>query len=266
MSEPPPLVDIHCHLLPGTDDGASDAEETLAMARLAVDDGISTVVATPHQLECFPQNQGPAILDAVERVRELLLQHNVPLTVVPGGEVRIVSELVRHLHSGKLLTLANRGRHVLLELPHDVYFPFDRLIYELSTAGMVAVLAHPERNPGIARQRGAVPALVKAGCLIQITAGSLVGSFGPRVQKFARSLVSGQLAHFVGTDAHGAASRRPLLRRAFDCVSALAGRETAVDLCCRNPASVVAGEDVPASRGRTTKADGGGWFRRRKAG
>ncbi len=266
MSKPPPLVDIHCHLLPGADDGASGWEETLAMAQLAVDDGISTVVATPHQMECFPQNQGPAILDGVDRVREFLRQRGVPLTVVPGGEVRIESDLVRHLRSGKLMTVANRGRHVLLELPHDVYFPFDRLIHELATVGIVGILAHPERNPGIAGQRQVLPALVKAGCLIQVTAGSLIGAFGPHVQKFARSLVTGQLAHFIGTDGHGARSRRPLLRRAFDCVSTLAGWETAVDLCCRNPAAVVAGENVSASRPKTTKADTGGWFRRRKAG
>jgi len=223
-------------------------------------------VATPHQLECFPQNEGPAILAGVTRVREFLQQHNVPLTVVPGGEVRIESDLVRHLRSGRLLTLADRGRHVLLELPHDVYFPFDRLIYELGSAGMVAILAHPERNPGIYRQRQVLPQLVQAGCLIQVTAGSLVGSFGPQVQKFARSLVCQQLARFVGSDAHGANSRRPLLRRAFDCVAALAGEETAIDLCCRNPALVVAGKDVAAAGRQVRKTGTGGWFRKRKAG
>ncbi|HUT10344.1 MAG TPA: CpsB/CapC family capsule biosynthesis tyrosine phosphatase [Thermoguttaceae bacterium] len=244
MPDLPSLVDIHCHLLPGLDDGAADRDVALAMARLAVADGISTVVATPHQSGGHVGNHNRAICTLTADFQEFLREQNVPLRVLPGAEVRIEPELVSKLRSGKLLTLADRRRHVLLELPSEVCFPLDRLLGELDAAGMVGILAHPERNMAILSQRHLLASLVDAGCLVQITSGSLVGTFGPRVQKFAEWLVMRGLVHFVGSDAHGARTRRPLLRRAFECIARLAGPETAADLCCRNPARVAAGETV----------------------
>ncbi len=259
MKEPPPLVDIHCHLLPGIDDGAADWDQTSVMAETAVADGISTIVATPHQLGNFARNHGDAIREHTARVQQFLDRRGITLRVLPGAEVRIEPEMIRKLHSGEVLTLADRRRHVLLELPHEVYLPLDRLIDTLRAAGLVGILSHPERNRGVLARPHVVAPLVDAGCLMQVTAGSLVGTFGPQIEKFAHALIRRRLVHFVATDAHGAKSRRPLLRRSFDCVARLAGYETAVDLCCHNPAAVADGKDV------TTNSDNG-WFRWKKAG
>ncbi len=260
------FCDIHCHLLPGVDDGAVSWEETLAMARLAVADGISTVVVTPHQFGGCAENHGELIRAQTTRLQQFLLQQEVPLRVLPGAEVRIEPDLVRKLQSGQLLTLADRRRHVLLELPSEIYLPLDRLVYQLGAVGMVGILAHPERNLGIVRQPRVLEPLIEAGCLLQVTAGSLIGAFGPEVQELTQRLVRQQLVHFVATDAHGTKSRRPLLRRAFDCVARLAGEATAVDLCCRNPALVAAGKSVTLPRRRPTKEQPAGWFRWSKAG
>jgi len=248
MPDHPSLVDIHCHLLPAVDDGAVDWDASLAMARLAVADGISTVIATPHQSGSRANNHSRAIRSLAADLQGLLREQHVPLRVLPGAEVRVEPDLISNLRNGGLLTLADRRRHVLLELPSEVYFPLDRLLNDLEAAGMVGILAHPERNLGILSQRHLLGPLVDGGCLVQITAGSLTGTFGSRVQKFAEWLVTRGLVHFVGSDAHGATTRRPLLRRAFERVARLAGRETAADLCCRNPALVADGKEVTPRR------------------
>ena len=266
MPPPPPFVDIHCHLLPEMDDGAGSWDETLAMARLAVDDGIATVVATPHQLGRHAHNSGKAILARTAQTQRFLHEQNVPLQVLPGADVRIEPDMIRKLQHGEVLTLADKRRHVLLELPHDVYLPLEGLLSKLRAVGIAGILSHPERNLGILGQPQVLAPLVRAGCLMQVTASALIGAFGPQVEKFARGLLKQGLVHFVSTDAHGAKSRRPLIGRAFDCIARLVGEETAVDLCCRNPARVAAGESVQPLRRPPRTMRLGGWFRWNKAG
>ena len=261
-----PFSDIHCHLLPEIDDGAASWEETLEMARMAVADGISTIVATPHQLGNCAGTSGDAIRRKVVDVQQLLEQHRVPLRVLPGADVRIEPDLVAKLRDGEVLTLADKRRHVLLELPHEVYFPMDGLLSKLSAAGIRGILTHPERNLGILGQPRVLPPLVEAGCLLQVTAGALTGTFGSQIEKFATSLVQKRLVHFVATDAHGCRTRRPLLRRAFDRVTQLIGREAALDLCCRNPISVIKGHDIAPPSPSSGQTGLSSWFRWNKAG
>jgi len=266
MSGPESFVDIHCHLLPELDDGAATWEESLAMAELAVADGISTVVVTPHQLGTYACNDGDMIRDRSKQLQESLHRHGVPLCVLPGADVRIEPDLIRKVRTGHALTLADHRRHVLLELPHELYLPLDRLLGDLQKAGLVGILSHPERNLGILGRPRIVESLVDAGCLMQLTASSLVGTFGPEVRDFSEWLVGRGLVHFVATDAHGARSRRPFIRRAFRRLAELAGPQAALELCCDNPARVVAGEDVAPGRRSFKGRRLPGWLRRRKAG
>ena len=266
VPNPDTFVDIHCHLLPGIDDGAGDWEESLAMARLAVADGISTVVATPHQLGSYEGNRASTIRASCRQLQELLDEHRIPLRVFPGADVRIEPDLIQKIRSGEVLTLGDHGRYVLLELPHELYFPLDRLLGQFEAAELVGILSHPERNQGILGQPRVLHSLVEAGCLLQVTAGSLVGAFGPQVKTFAEWLVSQGLVHFVATDAHGANSRRPLMRRAFQRVAQIAGDRAAATLCCANPARVVADRIVAAGHRPPKGAPGGSRFRWRKVG
>jgi len=245
--------------LPRIDDGARDWDESLAMARLAADDGTTTIIATPHQLGGFAHNQGNAIRQSVGELQQRVATAGVPLTVLPGADVRVEEHLVERLLSGEVLTLGDHGRHVLLELPHELYLPLDSLIERLSRHHIIGILSHPERNEGILRRPEVLEPMVNAGCLLQITAGSLCGSFGPDCQRLAESLVVGGLVHFVATDGHGARSRRPLMRRAYERVSELAGIEAAVELCNRNPACVAAGQPVASGR-RTAQRGRQSWW------
>jgi protein-tyrosine phosphatase len=263
---PPAFVDIHCHLLAGLDDGADDWDESLAMARLAVSEGIRTVIVTPHQLGNYAHNRGETIRVQTARFQEFLDDEGVDLTVLPGADVRIEPDLVSKIRSGDVVTLADQRRYLLLELPHEVYLPLDRLLAELSAAGLAGILSHPERNQGILRQPGVVARLVDAGCLMQITAGSLAGTFGPQVQALTEHLVAQGLVHFVATDAHGVKARRPLMRRAFQRLTELVGEQTAGLWCAVNPACVAQGRPVARGRRRPAAAKAGGWFRWGKAG
>lgn len=268
MSVPDQLtfIDIHCHMLPGLDDGADSWDESLAMAQLAVADGFSTVITTPHQLGNYGANDGDTIRLQTRRLQEFLNANGVSLTVLPGADVRIEPDLVSKLRTGKVLTLADRRRYVLLELPHELYVPLDRLLGELDSAGMIGILSHPERNQGILSRPQLVEPLVDAGCLMQVTAGSLTGSFGPEIMRFSEWMLSQGLVHFLATDAHGSKSRRPLLHRAFRRAEELAGCAAAYDICCRNPGCVVADLEIQRGRRRPRRTGLASWLPWRKAG
>ncbi len=260
------FVDIHCHMLPELDDGAADWDEALAMAQIALDDGVGTVVLTPHQLGNFSHNRGDAIRQQVTRFQSLLQRHAMPLNILPGADVRIEPEIVHKIRSGDVLTLADRRGYVLLELPHEVYLPLERLLSDLKRAGLVGILSHPERNLGILNQPNIAERLVDTGCLMQVTAGSLVGTFGAPIQTMAEYMVSRGLVHFLATDAHGCQSRRPLMRRAFDRVCRMVGPQVAVEICAHNPARVVKNQRVVHGRLQPRrKAVFSGWFTSRKA-
>jgi protein-tyrosine phosphatase len=258
------FVDIHCHILPGVDDGARDWDESVAMAKLAAADGTTTIIATPHQLGGYSRNQGDAIRHRVAELRQRLADAGVPLEVLPGADVRIDEELVEKLLSGDVLTLGDHGRHVLLELPHELYLPIEPIVERLARHNLVAILSHPERNEGILRRPAVLESLVECGCLLQITAGSLCGSFGEPCQKLADSLIGSGLVEFVATDGHGASSRRPVMRRAFERVSELAGAEMATALCCVNPALVASGRSVAAGSSKPEPAHRT-WWRKKSA-
>ena len=266
MRPDPIFVDIHCHLVPAIDDGAKSLEESLAMAEIAVSDGIQTIIVTPHQNGSYAHNRGDAIRSRVCELQQQLDQHHIPLTVLPGADVRIEDGMIEALRAGDVLTLGDLGRHVLLELPHELYFPLERVLDGLANAEMVGILSHPERNQGILKQPALVEPLVDYGCLMQITAGSLMGTFGKPCQEMSEWMLKRGLVHFIATDAHGPRSRRPLLRRAYEYTAELVGEETADALCCENPAAVAVGDDINFLSPRTKRLGIQSWFPWRKAG
>jgi protein-tyrosine phosphatase len=247
------FTDIHCHLLPAIDDGAKNWDDSLAMACLAADDGITTVIATPHQLGNFEDNRGDDIRQRVVELQQRLDAAKIPIKVLPGADARIESGMFDRLLSGDVLTLGDHRRHVLLELPHELYLPLEPIVQELERHGMVGVLSHPERNEGILRRPEVVASLVDSGCLMQITASSICGTFGPDCQQLSEWLLTEGLVHFVATDGHGPRSRRPLIRRAFERVAELTSETLAVELCSENPASVAAGQCVMLGRRAATR-------------
>jgi len=234
------------------------------MARMAVADGITAVIATPHQLGSYGHNQGGDIRARVAQLNDELTKRGISLQVAPGADVRIEEDMLAGLRSGRVLTLADKGKHVLLELPHELYFPLDEVLTQLRRYQFTGILSHPERNQGLLKQPQLIQPLVESGCLMQVTAGSLLGAFGPASQQMAQWMVEQRLVHFLATDAHGPRSRRPLIERAYDRACELVGVDIAQRICCENPRAVWDGHQVEVFRRRTVAA-GWRWMSWRRA-
>jgi protein-tyrosine phosphatase len=245
------FVDIHCHLIPGIDDGADTWPQSLEMARIALADGIGTIIATPHQLGNYSDNSGETIRQRVTELQQRLDDEHLSVRILPGADVRIEPNLVEEIQRGNVLTLADHGKHVLLELPHEIYFPMEPVLDQLRRAGIRGILSHPERNRALLEQPQLVPALVDYGCLMQITADSLLGQFGSSARRMSEALLHKGCVHFVASDAHGVKARKPRLHAAFQRVTELVGVESATRLCHTNPQAVVDGlpvESTPLKR------------------
>jgi protein-tyrosine phosphatase len=258
------FVDIHCHLIPGIDDGARSWAESLQMARIAYEEGTRVIIATPHQLGAFDHIRGDRIRLAAQKLHDFCAQQDVAIDILPGADVRVESEMIHGLRRRDIVTLGDHGKHLLLELPHEMYVPLQACLDQLANERIVGILSHPERNQGLLRQPKIVGSLVEQGCLMQVTAGSLVGMFGTKCQVMAENLIRDGLVHFLATDAHGAQARRPLMRRAYLRVVEIAGEPMARELCCRNPALVAQGEQVPREVTKSPKR-GARWIPWRRA-
>jgi protein-tyrosine phosphatase len=233
------LIDLHSHLLPGIDDGSKDLAISLAMARLASADGISTIACTPHILPGVYNNSGPAIRSAVARLAESLAEASIPITVVTGADVHIAPDLPVQLKDGRALTL-NNSRYFLLEPPHHVLPPrLEDLIFGLQAAGYVPILTHPERLSWVEGHYDLIGRLVSSSVLMQITAGSVMGRFGRRPRYWAERMLDEGLCHLLATDAHNTEQRAPRMAEARDFVAQRLGDDEAINLVLRRPQGIL---------------------------
>ena len=167
------MVDLHAHILPGFDDGAQSAAEAVEMAYQAEQDGIGTIVATPHIIDPAPADR-ERILAAVDELQDRLAQGGIRIRLLPGAEIHITSSLVALAKQGRLMTLNDTGKYLLLELPLlEIPWFTETTIFGLLTAGITPIIAHPERNHELARRPDLLKRLVERGCLTQISSGSL---------------------------------------------------------------------------------------------
>jgi protein-tyrosine phosphatase len=211
--------DIHCHCLPGLDDGARTLEEALALGRALVEDGVMTVIATPHQLGRYSGTNGAErVRVAVGEYQRALEEAGIVLQVLPGADVRIDEDLVKQIQADTVLTLGDRRKHLLLELPHEAYFEPWGLLAELQSMGIQGILSHPERHHFLQQHAAAAGGWLKHGVLLQVTAGSLTGDFGAAAQQSGWQLLTQGCVSFLATDAHDCEIRPPRMRRALQLV------------------------------------------------
>src|SRR5262245_43289106 len=203
---------------------------SLAMARMAWSDGISTIACTPHILPGVYNNTGPAIRAAVARLQERVSEAGVPITLVTGADVHIAPDLSVQLSDGRALTL-NDSRYLLLEPPHHVLPPrLEDLIFGLQAAGYVPILTHPERLSWIEGHYDLIWRFVNNSVLMQITAGSLLGLFGRRPRYWAERMLDEGLCHLLATDAHNTERRAPRMTDARELVVQRIGHDEATIL------------------------------------
>ena len=233
------MIDLHCHLLPGIDDGARDLAMSLAMARACVADGVEVVACTPHILPGVYPNNGPQILAAVTALQTELDLNKIPLRLVSGADNHVSPTFVADLRSGKLLPLAG-SRYVLVEPPHHVIPPrLEELFFEICIAGYVPILTHPERLRWIAPRYDLLERLVKAGVWMQVTAGSLAGDFGNGAKMIAERMLADGLVHILASDAHDLLRRPPSLGRGRALAEVIVGEAEAQKLVDIRPRGIL---------------------------
>lgn len=238
------LIDLHCHILPGVDDGAEDMQTALELANSAVDQGISHVLLTPHHMDGIYTNHRSDVLNRTSDFQKQLELNQIPLIVFPGQEVHLTGQLPKAIAAGDILFMDETNRYLLIELPHSGVPEYtNKMLFDLITQGIVPVLAHPERNAGFQRDPNKLYELIKMGCLTQLTASSYLGVFGSKVQQLTEKLVKANQGYIFASDAHNFEGRRFLMKEAFEKLVTEEGQAQA-ELFNENAKNIINGDDV----------------------
>jgi protein-tyrosine phosphatase len=249
------MIDLHCHILPGIDDGAADLSVSLEMARLAVANGVETQACTPHILPGLYHNTGPQIRAATLDLQRRLDDGGVPLRLIAGADAHLTPDMPEKIRSGLIPSLGGT-RYVLVEPPHHVAPPhLDDFFFRILVAGYVPILTHPERLTWIETHYPAIVRLFEAGVWMQITAGSLLGAFGRRPLYWAERMLNEGRVHILATDAHGVGRRRPVLAEGRDAAAKWVGAQEARRLVADRPAGILT--DLPPTQMPAPRFDSG---------
>ncbi len=233
------MIDIHCHILPGIDDGAQSLETALEMAQMAVADGIHMTYCTPHIYPGLYENSGPDIQRRVRQLQTVLDDKGINLRLNYGADVHLVPEVFEGLRSGRVPTLGG-SRYLLLEPSHHVRPPrFRESVFELIGAGFVPVITHPERLTWADQHLSDFTELSRSGAWLQITGGALLGRFGKKPQHLAEYFVGEGWADVLASDGHTTGHRAPVLAEALSKAEKLLGREEAYRLVQKRPEAIV---------------------------
>ena len=256
------MIDLHIHILPGLDDGASSLEEARQMLQICAEDGVHTLVATPHVIREAYYHHRETILNAVFALRENLRQMDLPLQILPGSDVRLDYDIGERLDRNEICTINDGNKYILLEIPETLsVVDITRSFSSLKKRGIRPIVSHPERCPLFREQPELLYNFVYSEVLLQVTAGSLLGKFGEDAKRFTEKLLTHRLVHIMASDAHSPTIRKPGLRDALQRASGLLGDEEAEKLVKENPALVIRGEPInlPAPVPWNTSKKTGWW-------
>lgn len=239
FSRKPQMTDLHCHIIPGMDDGPSEMSESIEMARIAYADGIRRIVATPHvhNTDATPQS----IRNAADALSAELRAQRVDVEILAGADVNV--SLDPQLLGGYTI---NGSRYILIEFPHS-HLPGNAAdyVFALRSKGYVPVVTHPERNGTVLNDPVAVEGLVQSGALVQLTADSIVGNFGRDIEYCAHHLIRRGLCHVIASDAHSAGRRAPAIYDAFRMAASITGKTRALRMVVDTPEAIVNDQEVP---------------------
>jgi len=271
------MIDLHAHILPRLDDGAKSLEESVEMCRISYEDGVRTIVATPHILPGVYKNDRSTILAKTRELNEAIKKFGIgsseyevknldsrispnpnselrthdselPFVILPGADVHFSPNLFQLCQDGEILTVNDGGRYLMVEFDFmNLPYQGEEVLFQLIARGIIPVITHPERNFEIAQAPKRYFEMIKMGCLGQVTAMSLTGEFGSEVKDVAERLLAHRLIHFIATDAHSVHRRPPLLSPAVKQAEKIVGREEARWMVTEYPRALLEGRrpDVP---------------------
>lgn len=236
------MIDLHSHILPGIDDGAPDLATALELSKIAVNDGITHMVCTPHIHPGRYDNTLETIQQALNELQAGLIEQHIDLVIHAAAEVRFGMELMVSVKQQSIPFLGEwQGKPVLLlEFPHgEIPFGAERLTAWLLQQGIKPMIAHPERNKGLLRAPEKLKPFLEQGCLLQVTAGAVAGRFGQAVQELAYKLLKEDVVTILASDAHNIEHRPPVLSQGRDAAAALIGEAAAQRLVVDNPLHII---------------------------
>ena len=237
------MIDIHCHILPGIDDGANDLQTTLKMLGIAERDGITHIVATPH----YRQGGTPTMQDIQEKIQQVRVEldkKGVAVKLLGGADIRLTYELVEEIERNEIPTI-NNSRYFLLELPDLIPPHLDDFLFEARIKGYVPIITHPERNYSLLSTPEKIESIRDAGALFQLTAMSVTGKLGRQIKKFTDQLFKKGYVDFIATDAHNTEGRPPLLSKAYRETFGILDKLEADRIFLENPRAVIENRELP---------------------
>lgn len=238
------MIDIHCHILPCLDDGARNVEEAVEMARIAYSEGITKIVATPHYIE---DEICPSLYEINHKIKELqivLKSENIDIEILIGNEVYLTYFLTSYIKRRNIATI-NNTQYILIEFPmFNIPTYTEDVIYNLKLIGITPIIAHPERYRYVMENPNVLIKYIDMGALCQINSGSITGKFGKEIREISKVLISHDMAHFVASDGHSMRNRAPKLKRAYERVMHLYGKEKSEELFKINPQKIIEGKNI----------------------
>ncbi|MBO0424143.1 tyrosine protein phosphatase [Enterococcus plantarum] len=220
------MIDLHCHILPGIDDGAKTTEDAMDMARMAVKQGITHILCTPHHNNGKYDNPAAQVITHVANLQRELDLRDIPLTLFEGQEVRIGGDLLDQIKANEILFTDLANRYILIEFPtNDIPAYAEHLFFELLKAGHTPVIVHPERNSKFIQDPNRLLPFLEMGVLTQLTAPSYVGVFGKKIERTAKQMVAHNLVYMMASDAHNIKKRGFFMQKAYEAIAKDVGVE-----------------------------------------
>lgn len=237
------MYDIHCHILPGVDDGAADIEESIEMVIMARNNGIDTIIATPHYIEYENYNNSKNNISILNALNKELVNKDIDTTIFLGNEVFITPNILNLLNRGEITTL-NNSRYLLIELPIlSIPIFVEKLIYELRIKGIIPIIAHPERNLNVIENPNKLYNLINKGALVQLNIPSIEGKYGDETKDTAKLLLRHNMVHFIGTDSH---SKRSVYRlnHVRSLLSSIITKDKLDEILYENPKKIIMNQNI----------------------
>ncbi len=239
MSEQKGFIDVHCHILPGVDDGAKDIEQAKEMLQIAYEEGIRAIVVTPHNYASHRSVTLWQMQEVIQKLNTLLQSWNMNIWLYPGNEIFYRSGVAEQLENGSIQTMAG-SRYVLIEFEPTVEYSYLRDgLSEILNYGYFPILAHAERYDCLFRKKERPLELKKRGIYIQINASSLVEGFGSELKRRSKILLKDNAIDFIGTDAHSNRTRAPRIKRCAEYLVKKIGKEKAERILFNNPQAIL---------------------------